>query len=580
MKAQSFRIFAADTGMQWFGPGYVPRDCPHSLRVEVARDRILDDFVHPFVGFGVDALVLRIAQGNQFLCYDTEVGESVTAVGSILEREYGLTPRGAGGPEYVSFPHALGLWRLAENFRLLGEIGFDPWEAIIDRAHDREIQVFLDLQINPADPAGNYLDGSGMPASRFLLEHEEWLLGYDCHRVDTGVGAGSYRAVYDAPAPDGDSHARPETAFCPRLDFGRREVRDYRLAVIDEISRRYDLDGIQIDFCSDPHFFKQGETGEGRELLSGFMSRARQILKDNEQPGREARLLARLFAHRGLDYLRDQVGMDVAAWMADGSVDILVPVVSATTAEHAACVRECVEAAAGSNCQVLAGVSEVFSDQFTKVRPTTEMLQASNLTYRRAGVDGLQISWPRSQKSVLDYQRPDDFELLGELKDASTVERADKHYVWRDQLPLALPEGGAHLVGMTLGDDVEAGLRAGAVETVLLVIGLRHFTAGDEVSFFCNGREIPWDCFVKPDYPSIWYRVGRLEAVLTGGNWLRRGDNVLGVRVRRHVPDAEGMELPPDHPKRPDHLVLMNLELIVKYKRTARSHAVSAVGDR
>ena len=566
MSDRDFPIFAADTGLQWYGPSYVPQDCPANLRPEITRDRILDDFVHPFVGFGVDALVLRMTHGNQFLCYDTEVGESVVAIQSSIEQEYGLTPRSAGGPEYVSFPHALGLWRLAENFRLFEEIGFDPWQAIIERAHDRGIQVYLDLQINPAYPARQYLDGSEMPASRFLLEHEEWLLGYDCHRVDTTGGEGAYRALYDAPAPDGDSHGHPETAFCARLDFGREEVRDYRLATIDEISRRYDLDGIQIDFCADPHFFKQGETEEGRALLSDFMSRAKQLLTSNQQSGRSSRLMARLFAHQGLDFMSTEIGMDVAAWMSDGSVDILVPVVSVTTGEHSDRVAECVEAAAGTGCQVLAGVSEVMGDQFSKIRPSTEMLQAANLTYRQAGVDGLQVLWPRSQKAALDYQRPDDFELLAELKSASVAERADKHYVWRDQLPLALPEDGEYTVKLTVGDDVEAARRDRAVEEILLVIGLRHFTPDDEVSFQCNNLAIPWEAFVKPDYPSIWYRTGRLEALLTDGDWLRRGANELTVRVDRHVPDPEGMELPADDPHRPDDLVLMNLELIVKYK--------------
>ena len=561
-----FDLFVADTGLQWYGPCYVPGDCPASLRAEIARDRILDDFVHPFVGSGVDALVLRIAQGNQFLCYDSEVGEPVVSIQRRIEREYGLSPRSAGGPEYVSFPHSLGLWRLAENFRLFSEIGFDPWEVIIERARDKGMQVFLDLQINPAYPARHYLDGSEMPAGRFLLEHEEWLLGHECHRVDTGVGEGAYRAIYDAPAPDGDAHARPETAFCARLDFGREEVRDYRLAVIDEISRRYAPDGIQIDFCADPHFFRQGKTEEGRALLSGFMARAKQLLRDGERLGRPARLLARLFAHQGLEYLRRDVGMDVAAWIADGSVDVLVPVVSTTTGEHADRVRECVEAASGSSCRVLVGVSEIMSDQFTKVRPSTEMLQAANLTYRRAGVDGLQVSWPRSQKAALDYQRPDDFDVLAELKSSAVAERADKHYVWRDQLPLTLVAGRDYDVKLTIGDDVAAG--RGAIGTILLVIGLRHFTADDEVSFRCNGRDIPWDRFVEPDYPSVWYRVGRLEALLTDGDWLRRGDNELGVRVHRHVPDPEGMELPASYPKRPDHLVLMNLELIITYEQT------------
>ena len=45
-----------------------------------------------------------------------------------------------------------------------------------------------------------------------------------------------------------------------------------------------------------------------------------------ENRGRPIRLLFRFFAHQGLEMLRDQVGLDVARWIREGSADLVAPV--------------------------------------------------------------------------------------------------------------------------------------------------------------------------------------------------------------------------------------------------------------
>lgn len=509
-------------------------------------------------------MIFRVDAGNQFLCYDTRVGEPVTVIQSRLENDYGLIPRNAGGPEYVSFPHALGWWRLAENFRLFQQHGFDPWKTIIEAAHRHGIEVFLELQINRADAAIHYLDGSHVPISRFALENSEYLLGYDCHRTDlSGTESEAYRAMYQSPAPDGDTHSKPETAFCPRLDFGRGEVRELRLETIEEVCRRYEIDGLELNFCFDPHFFRKDQVG-GAQIMSEFMSATKAVMdRIGTERGRSIRLLARFFAHKGLEFLRRQVGLDVSSWIAEKSVDILAPVGSTTATEHVSGVADCVTAARGTDCQVLGCLSEIMSDQFTQIRPSAEMLQAANSLYRNAGVDGLHVWWPRHQSVSSDFQQPEDYSLLRDLKSRSTCATFDKHYLLFDQLPHRLDEGSQYAVKLEVGDDLEAAYARGAIEKMILVIGLRHFTADDDVVFSCNGKTIPPKDFIEPDFPLIWYCVGRLEISLQEDN-LKQGTNEIGLRVNRHVPDAEGMTLDADDPRRPDQLIFTNLELIIK----------------
>ena len=152
--------------------------------------------------------------------------------------------------------------------------------------------------------------------------------------------------------------------------------------------------------------------------------------------------------------------------------------------------------------------------------------------------------------------------MLADLKSAEASARCDKHYLLCDQLPLALEEGREYALLLRVADDLEAEAKSGRLEKVILVIGLRHFTAEDQVRFALNGEEISRQDFVEPDFPAIWYRVGRLEALLTRFG-VKQGVNEIGVKVERHVPDPEGMTLPPDDPRRPDVLLLTNLELIV-----------------
>ena len=329
--------------------------------------------------------------------------------------------------------------------------------------------------------------------------------------------------------------------------------------------KRYEIDGLEINFCFDPHFFKEDQA-DGARIMSQFMSAAKAVMnRIGTERGRSMRLLARFFAHKGLEFLRGQVGLDVASWIAEKSVDILAPVGSTTATEHVSGVVDCVTAARGTDCQVLGCFSEIMSDQFTQIRPSAEMLQAANSLYRNAAVDGLHVWWPRSQRVSSDFQQPQDYSLLRDLKSSFTCAKSDKHYLLLDQLPQRLDEGNQYAVELEVGDDLGSAYVQGAVEKMILVIGLRHLTADDDVVFSCNGKTIPPKDFIEPDFPLIWYCVGRLEISLREGS-LKQGTNEVGIRVNRHVPDAAGMTLDADDPRRPNQLIFTNLELIIKYR--------------
>lgn len=64
------------------------------------------------------------------------------------------------------------------------------------------------------------------------------------------------------------------------LDFGRSEVRDHVFRLIDEAVRRYDCNGLELDFNRSPTFFKDGTSDERVIKMNSLVERVRKLLDD------------------------------------------------------------------------------------------------------------------------------------------------------------------------------------------------------------------------------------------------------------------------------------------------------------
>ena len=58
------------------------------------------------------------------------------------------------------------------------------------------------------------------------------------------------------------------------LNFAVPEVRDLKFAVIEEIFRKYDFDGLEIDFLRSPPYFVPSEAPGNAHLLTEFLSQS------------------------------------------------------------------------------------------------------------------------------------------------------------------------------------------------------------------------------------------------------------------------------------------------------------------
>ena len=106
------------------------------------------------------------------------------------------------------------------------------------------------------------------------------------------------------------------------LDFSRAEVRDYRLRFIQENAERHDFDGYELDFTRFVWNFPLGAEHDCSHHMTGFIHQVRRTLDEiGRQRGRPYTLVIRSFDS---PELARNLGLDVATWLKEGLVDVLV----------------------------------------------------------------------------------------------------------------------------------------------------------------------------------------------------------------------------------------------------------------
>ena len=140
-------------------------------------------------------------------------------------------------------------------------------------------------------------DPHGLLASRFWQTHQHFRLW------DATDAKGYYNAA---------------------LDYSFSEVRNLYLTMIEEVANRYEVDGIELDFCRTPYYFQPSEAWDKRKILTDFVTDVRRILEkagEKKDKGKEIQLVARVpWGEKRLK----KAGMDLNAWLSRKLVDILV----------------------------------------------------------------------------------------------------------------------------------------------------------------------------------------------------------------------------------------------------------------
>ena len=243
---------------------------PVALNVDDMK-RLVDEVAYD--GSQVDTILVCV--NAQVMYYPTKVG----------------TMRGMN-----STPEERAKWPPSEKQRFANveaffNNGIDPYAVILAEAKAHGREALLSFRMND-DHGNDFL------RTQFLADHPDWRLGTVQYQ---GSGA---------------------------MDFARGEVRDYTLELIEEAVRRYDCDGIELDFNRFPNFFKGLETDERVALMNGFVQDVRNLV---DQVGLDSNRKLVLAVRVPSNYGRTpptpetarKVGCDVPAWAANGWVDFV-----------------------------------------------------------------------------------------------------------------------------------------------------------------------------------------------------------------------------------------------------------------
>ena len=181
--------------------------------------------------------------------------------------------------------------------RVLSDQGYDGLQLKIDFGHANDMEVFRSFRMN--DTHDSKLTDS---VPRWKKDHPDCLLGKQG----------------ETPAYGGWRWSG--------LDYGTEPVQEKVFCVIEETCRRYDIDGIDLDFYRHPHYFRPQMSGDPVtqrhcDVMTDFLKRVRQMTdKVALQRGRPLLVIARVFDSVGYS---KAIGLDVERWMAENLVDML-----------------------------------------------------------------------------------------------------------------------------------------------------------------------------------------------------------------------------------------------------------------
>ena len=177
--------------------------------------------------------------------------------------------------------------------------GIDPIQVMVEFCHDHGIEILWDMRMN--DTHDSMIGGYG-PYLRpgFKLEHPEYLVG----SVEKHPPHGTWSSV---------NYAVPQ-------------VRELAYRFFEEVCRKFDIDGVEMDFFRHPCFFKSVAEGgqatqEELDMMTDLIRRVREMT-EREGLRRGRPILIAIRIPDSVEYCRG-IGLDVERWLAEGLVDIL-----------------------------------------------------------------------------------------------------------------------------------------------------------------------------------------------------------------------------------------------------------------
>ena len=280
-------------------------------------------------------------------------------------------------------------------------------------------------------------------------------------------------------------------------DFALESVRENKLAIVREILGDYEADGIELDFMFGDAYFKPDEA-DAASIMSRYMSQIRSTAREiGDQQDREIPIMVRVCLERE-DNLA--MGLDVEAWLADGSVDFVVGQDKRVLGDTQPMPEWLPVAANAAGGAAYYRPPRRVYDERTGL-PSIEMTRALSQTLDQGGYAGLYhgyMRWPLDEE---------EYRFLREAAFPEVTRRKPKRYYLQPregvdgestttperQLPVALEEGKTERLGIWVADDVDGARADGEMRKPILTLRFSFFCIDDDVEFRFNGRVLAWE---------------------------------------------------------------------------------------
>ena len=219
------------------------------------------------------------------------------------------------------------IWgRANRNFRRLIDTGDDPLLVACNRAHEKGMSLYAQLlaQQGARERSLRVWEDDDFAKDAFL---------YDVQPLEIGASG----------TVDRDWRGYR----C--LDYMHDEVRSNTLAVIEEVLQGYPVDGLELEFCYTPCYFRPDQVEAGRGVMTDWIGSVHEAVKRSGSD-RELAVQVPLNDEAGLS-----IGLDVTEWIRRGIVDAVIAQPSAV-ADPMADFRPLVESSKGTATRVLAAL--------------------------------------------------------------------------------------------------------------------------------------------------------------------------------------------------------------------------------
>ncbi len=263
----------------------------------------LHEYVDEVVGTGVTTFFASPNWG-MLMSYPSKVTEMI---GSQLSDEQLADFREVGKTKKFSAERAFA------NYYSLYDTGHDPFGVMIERAKEKNLEVFISYRPNEVHDVHN---SESLVVTKFWRDHPQWRVG----RIGDKISSTFAEIVGGRK----DYPVNPIVAswFPGALNFAVPEVRSQRLAELREGCERYPIDGLDIDFQRFPIYFPQDEGDQHTETMTAWMREVRAMTHEvGAQRGRPLLLSARVLARPQQNLA---IGLDPATWAQEDLIDFVV----------------------------------------------------------------------------------------------------------------------------------------------------------------------------------------------------------------------------------------------------------------